>query len=228
MKMALDIAFYTCYFGSDNAWSNQVHAPPSKEHPCYYFTNNNKTLEVAREKGWIAVWEPIPVENDEIRDCQNTKLLRCCPHLFEPLNKHAYLCYLDSKLWVTDLPRILSLASTLTDDKPLVLSRHPTEYTSAWDEFNEAMKQARYISHRGQYETYIETMLRLGFQDLPLRHCCGFRIQKQGPLTQRIGETWYTHIGRCGIEDQISWQFVVQQFPDAVVEIPYKSVWCAL
>lgn len=228
MKMALDIAFYTCYFGPDDCWSNQVHTPPSKNHPCYYFTNNNKTLETAREMGWIAVWEPIPVENDEVRDCQNSKFLRCCPHLIEQLAKHKNLCYLDSKLWVTDLDRILSIANDLTDEMPLCLSRHPGEHTTVWTEFNDAMLQHRYGQHRERYQLYMETMLRLGFQDVPLRHCGGFRIQKNGVLSQRIGETWYAHIGRCGIEDQISWQFVIQQFPDSYMEIPYKSVWSAV
>lgn len=224
----IDLAFYTCYYGPSGSWSNKVYPPPSREHPCYYFTNNRGTFESATIGGWIAVWDTQPIENNETRDCQNTKLLRCCPHLFEPVNKHAYLCYLDSKLWVTDLDLIVSLAKDLTDEKPLVLSRHPGTYTSAWGEFKEAMRQPRYRIHQPRYAQYISTMLRMGFEDLPLRHNCGFRIQKQGPLARQIGETWYAHIGLCGIEDQISWQFVVQQFPGAIHEIPYKSCWGAL
>jgi hypothetical protein len=224
----IDIAFYTCYLGPDACWSNKVHSPPSREHSCYYFTNNLKTFDTAKAAGWIAVLDDHPIENNETHDCQNTKLLRCCPHLFEPLNKHAYLCYLDSKLWVTDLDRILSLTNDMTDEMPLVLSRHPSEYSSVWGEFDEAMRQSRYECHRTRYAHYVESMLRLGFRDVPLRHCCGFRIQKQCDLTRRVGEMWYAHIGLCGIEDQISWQFVVQKFPGAIHEIPYKSCWGAL
>jgi hypothetical protein len=223
----IDLAFYTCYFGPDASCSNRVHPPPSREVPCYYFTNNRQTFDRASAAGWTAVWDTHPIETDEIRNCQHTKLLRCCPHLFEPMNTHTHLCYLDSKLWVTDLDTVLSLANDLTDETPLVLSRHPSDYTSAWGEFHEAMRQPRYAIHQPRYAQYISTMLRMGFQDLPLRHCCGFRIQKQCDLTRRIGECWYAHIGLCGIEDQISWQFVAQQFPGAIREIPYKHCWGA-
>jgi len=170
----------------------------------------------------------LPIEEDDARNCQNTKLLRCCPHLFEPLARHAYLCYLDSKLWITHLDAIVTLADELTDEMPLVLSRHPNAYTSVWGEFNEAMDQPRYACCRERYMRYIQQCLRMGFQDTPLRHCCGFRIQLQCDLARRIGESWYAHIGMCGIEDQISWQFVVQQFPGAIREIPYKECWNAL
>jgi hypothetical protein len=204
-----------------------VHAPPSKDHPCYYFTNNQNTFDTAHAAGWIAVLEPIPIENNEIRDAQNSKFLRCCPHLIEQLARHEYLCYLDSKLWITDLDRVLSIARDLTDEMPLCMSRHPGDHTTVWTEFEGAMLQHRYGVQRDRYKSYMDDMLRMGFQDIPLRHCGGFRIQKRGPLTQRIGENWYAHIGRCGIEDQISWQFVVQQFPGAIVEVPYKSVWSA-
>jgi hypothetical protein len=229
LKM-IDIAFYTCYFGPDRCWSNQVKTPPSKDHPCYYFTNNQKTFDTAKQAGWIAVWEPIPIENDQVRDAQNSKLVRCCPHLFEQLKKHTHLCYLDSKLWITDLDRILSIAKDLTDETPLCMSRHPAadNYTTVWDEYTTAMQQDRYGLHRDRYKLYIETMLKIGFEDIPLKHCSGFRIEKRCPLAQRIGENWYAHIGRCGIECQIAWQFVVQQFPGAITEVPYKSVWNAV
>jgi hypothetical protein len=224
----IDIAFYTCYLGPSDSWSNKVYSPPSSEHPCYYFTNNETTFATATSAGWTAIWMDIPLETDEIRTCQATKLLRCCPHLFEPLVRHTHLCYLDSKLWVTDLESLLAAAGELTPETPLVMSRHPIAYSSVWGEFEEAMKQPRYSRTKETYKRYIEQCLRTGFQDIPLRHCCGFRIQLCCPLARQIGESWYAHIGACGIEDQISWQFVVQQFPGAVCEIPYKTYWNAL
>jgi len=229
LKM-IDIAFYTCYLGPDGTWSNKVHPPPSSNHPCYYFTNNYNTFERAKKAGWAPVWMDVPVEESEIHNIANTKVLRCCPHLFEVLVPHTHLCYLDSKLWITDLDGILSVAKELTDERPLALSLHPfrDRYITVWDEFEEAMLQYRYACQRSRYVTYMNNCLRIGFQNCPLRHACGFRIQKQGELARRIGESWYAHIGLCGIEDQISWQFVVQQFPGSVLEIPYKGVWNAL
>jgi len=225
----IDIAFYTCYLGPDRSWSNQVHDPPSRDLPCYYFTNNLNTFEAAKKKGWKPVWMDVPIDSDEVRNSENTKLLRCCPHLFEQLYKYSHLCYLDSKVWVTDLDTVLTLASELTDETPLVLSLHNSKdrYTTVWGEFNEAMLQERYARHKDRYVKYIKSRLRMGYRNEPLRHLSGFRIQKQCDLMRRIGETWFSHIQLCGIECQISWQFVIQEFPGAVRDIPYKSCWSA-
>jgi hypothetical protein len=224
----IDIAFYSCYLGPDSSWSNQVFPPPSKDHRCYYFTNNVRTAELAKAFGWIVVWDYQPISTDEIQNAYNTKLLRCCPHLFEPLNKHAYLCYIDSKVWITNLNEVLSLANRLTDDMPIVLSGHQWSHTTVWGEFIEAIKQPRYAVHRDRYRRYIDTMLRLGYRDIPLRHSTGFKILKQCALARRIGESWYSHIGLSGIECQISWQFVCQDFPGAILDVPYKTCWNAL
>lgn len=218
-------AVYTCYIGPSRTWSSRVYRAPTMEFPCFYFTNNQAIFNLAKDWGWTPVWLKIPIESDPIRDCQNTKLLRCCPHLYEPLAAYKYLCYLDSKLWITDFQKVLDLRGALTDAMPLVLSRHPRNYASVWGEFEEAILQPRYAADKEQYSDYIKAQLRAGFQDAPLRHCCGFSIRKQGDMMRRIGECWYSHIGRCGIEDQISWQFVAQQFPDAILEIPYKDCW---
>jgi hypothetical protein len=219
---------YTCYIGPDDNWSNLVYPAPTKDYPCFYFTNNRGTLERAEANGWTPVWVDVPIEVEHVRNCWNTKLLRCCPHLYEPLSTFDYLCYLDSKLWITDFSKVLELRHSLTETMPMVLSRHPLPYSSVWGEFDEAMQQTRYNAERDRYSKYIESQLLAGFQDVPLRHCCGFSIRKQCGMMRQIGECWYSHIGRCGIEDQISWQFVVQQFPGAILEIPYKSCWNAI
>lgn len=222
-------AFYTCYLGPDNTWSNMVHKAPSEQYNCYYFTNNTSTYSKAKDNGWIPILLNNPIENNDIKDCQHTKLLRCCPHLFDPLQKYDYLCYLDSKIWISNISKIQDLQKILQDNEQLVivLSRHPFNYKNSWDEFHEAMLQERYKTYEQQYIDYIEHQHRSGYKDIPLRHCCGFSIRKQSDLMKRIGERWYTHICRCGIEDQISWQFVIQDFPNCVYEIPYKDCWDA-
>jgi hypothetical protein len=221
------LAFYTCYTGGDSGCSNQVRNVPSKEHDCYYFTNNPGTYARAKDMGWMPILLDYPVENDQIKDCQATKLLRCCPHLFEPLNRYEYLCYMDSKMETTSLEKIIELQTILHNSSDLVLAitLHPSSFTSVWGEFNEAMGQERYKKHESNYIQYIESQLRAGYKDIPQRHCCGFSVRKQNDIMRRIGERWYSHICRCGIEDQISWQFIIQDFPTAVYEVPYKYCW---
>jgi hypothetical protein len=221
------LAFFTCYLGPDLSWSNIIHSPPSESHDCYYFTNNQNTYANLKDTGWIPVWLDIPIEDSEIKNCLNTKLLRCCPHLFDMLAKYEYLCYLDSKLWITDLDKVMQLQDVLASSETMTMavSMHPRTYSSVWGEFDEAMQQARYKNYEKQYTDYIQHQLQSGYQDVPLRHCCGFSVRKQTEQMRRIGERWYSHIHRCGIEDQISWQFIIQDFPDAVYEVPYKYCW---
>ena len=224
------LAFFTCYLGPDSSWSNVVHKAPSQTHDCYYFTNNLTTYSKLEDAGWIPVWLDIPIEHDEIKDALNTKLLRCCPHLFDTLGKYDYLCYLDSKLWITDIEKVIEIQRVLESDETLTLavSMHPNTYSSVWGGFNEALYQPRYKQYEKQYVDYINTQLQNGYKDIPLRHCCGFSIRKQTECMRQIGERWYSHIHRCGIEDQISWQFIIQDFPTAVYEVPYKHCWGAL
>jgi hypothetical protein len=220
-----DLAFYTCYIGPSHTWSDVVGPLPSQTHPCYYFTNNDATADRAQRGGWTVVRMEVPMEADPHQTCQATKLLRCCPHLYPPLQAYAVLCYLDSKLWVTDLPLLLATKERLTETTPLALTRHPRDYTSVWGEFEEAMLQPRYAAQREQSASYLTEQLARGYKNVPLRHCCGFSLRRQGDLVCRIGERWYSHIARCGIEDQLSWQIVIQDFPDAVLELPYRACW---
>jgi hypothetical protein len=221
------LAFYTCYSGNDYAYSNMVHPAPSKEHDCYYFTNNSTTYSKLKDMGWIPILLDISIENDDIKDCQSTKLLRCCPHLFEPLNNYEYLCYIDSKLQITTVEKIEELQNILAANENLTLAMtmHPRNYASVWGEFDEAMQQHRYNINEKKYSEYIHSQLSSGYKDIPLRHCCGFSLRKQNDIMRRIGERWYSHICKCGIEDQISWQFIIQDFPNTVYEVPYKYCW---
>lgn len=219
------IAFYTCFIGGDMNWANVITELPSTQDDCYYFTNNPSMYSRLEHTGWKRVWLDIPIENDNILDCANTKSLRCRPHLYEVLRPYEYVCWIDSKLRVTDLKKVYEMRDSLVGSKVIAITRHPYTYLDAWGEYNEAIKHAKYASQKDQYHNYIVSKLSEGFENKPLRHSCGFSVRKQCSLFQEIGETWYTHIQECGIEDQISWQFVVQLFPDAIQEFDYQYCW---
>lgn len=172
------------------------------------------------------MWIDIPVEEDDVRDCMNTKRLRCCPHDLEVLRDYEYLCWMDSKLMVTDMQKVYDMMNSLVGTKVIALTRHPISHVDVWGEYNLAIQYPKYAVQKQQYEAYITIQLRNGFDSQkPLRHCCGFSVRKQCDMLNTIGETWYSHIQECGIEDQISWQFVAQQFEDSIQEFDYQYCW---
>ena len=43
--------------------------------------------------------------------------------------------------------------------------------------------------------------------------------------TNEINEFWYNEIKECGIEDQISFQFVQQKYADLFLTLNYQESW---
>ena len=83
-----------------------------------------------------------------------------------------------------------------------------------WDEYNESMKQHRYILQNEKYKKYINKQINNGLSEITEYHyACGFLIRnmKHEKIIE-INKTWYEHIQECGIQDQISFFFVKQLF----------------
>jgi hypothetical protein len=223
------LAFYTCFLGSDSNWANVIPPVPSHTEDCYYFTNNPGTYEQLASTGWIRMWLDIPIENDNVRDSMNYKYLRCCPTKFDILCNYEYLCWMDSKLVVTDVERVYTMMNSLVGTKCIALTRHPIPHVDVWGEYTLALQYPKYALQKDQYAAYITKRLQEGFDEKkPLRQCVGFSVRKQCPMSETIGKTWYSHIQECGIECQISWQFVAQQFESSIEEFEYQYCWTYL
>lgn len=220
------IAFYTCFFGGDSNWANVIADVPSTTEDCYYFTNNPTTYVRLEHSGWKRVWCDIPIRNDNVLDAMNVKHLRCCPHEYDILRDYEYICWIDSKLKVTDIQKVYDMMNSLVGTKVIALTRHPIPHVDVWGEYNLAIQYPKYESQKELYFAYIHKKLQEGFDEKkPLRHCVGFSVRKQCENVEKIGETWYSHIQECGIEDQISWQFVAQHFEDCIQEFGYQYCW---
>lgn len=177
--------------------------------------------------GWKTVWVDIPIHNDSTLDRMNTKELRTCPHRFPILQEYEYLCWFDNKLKV-DSEKINALVTELqTSSNCIVLNKHPYQFSTVWGEYEEANKHAHYAIHKDSYKAYIERKLASGISELlPVHYCGGFHIRKMtDPRAARFGEEWLKDILECGIEDQISLQFVHQRFSDCIVGIEYQACW---
>jgi hypothetical protein len=223
----MDFAYYTCFFGSDSNWTFLIPPLPTSSYPCYFFTNNQRMFQLLDGTGWIKLWMDIPVYNDNVLDCRSTKELRACPHRFEPINRHKYLCWFDCKLKI-DHEKVIDLVRILdTCDKCIVLNKHPHQYPTVWGEFEAAMGVEKYAAEREKARAYIERKIAENGSDmLSIHYCGGFHIRK---LTDQrsidFGESWYTNIQECGIEDQISLQCVHPHYTDAIHGVAWKACW---
>jgi len=158
-----------------------------------------------------------------------TKQLRTCPHRFEQLRTYDYLCWFDSKLQVYE-DKVNELVSKLSEspDKIIVLSKHPysDQFTSVWDEFYLAIQSDKYAIQAQKYASYIRKQIENGFSEkINIHFCGGWNIRKMCKLAEEYGECWFSHIQECGIEDQISLQFVQQKYIDSIIVTEYQETW---
>lgn len=221
------LAYYTCFLGNDSNWAFLIPPLPSETHDCYFLTNNTTMLQRLNTTKWIPIELDIPIENDNISDCRHTKPIRTCPHRIPELQKYQYLCWLDSKLAVEE-EKILFLLKTLEDTgKKIVLSKHVHQFHTVWGEYELALQYAKYYAEKDQYKKYIENKLQSGYSEvLPVHYCGGFTIRDMtDPRVVSFSEEWLENIQECGIEDQISLQFVHPKYADIIYGVDYKWCW---
>ena len=227
--MSTRLAYYTCYFGGDNNYSKMIPPVPSATEDCYYFTNNSEIFERLKSTKFISIFlSEIPVENDPIKDSMNAKELRACPHRFGILTTYKYLCWFDSKLVVFEEEVDATVEILEGSQKLMAFTKHPFSgrFKSVWDEYNLAIQYDRYSDQKEMYRAYIEEQLRNGFsEEISVHFCTGFNIRKNCERVQEIGENWLHHIRQCGIECQISFQFVNQAYSEYILPLEYQAAW---
>jgi hypothetical protein len=220
--MDLNLAFYTCFYGSVNNIAFKIPAVPSTKYKCYYYTNNYKMLETLKYTKWIGIFHDVPTNEDLIKSAMASKYVKACPHEFKELKDYSYLCYLDSKLEINvHLIETIILDYFIHDNYALLLPEHWFIRHDVWNEFNEAMRQPRYKLQAEKYKTYITTQISNGLSRTTRHHCCtGLLIRNmKHPKIKDINSTWYQHIQECGIECQISFFFVKQLFHECVYSL---------
>jgi hypothetical protein len=227
----MNLAFYTCFYGSVNNYAFCVPQVPSTQYPCYYVTNNKTMCEkITQTSAWICIYdEHFEESNDASVSCMMSKRVKVLPHLYSELAAYDYLCFLDSKLEKVSESFVEELIHKyfIQQNYALLLRQHWFIKDSVWDEFHESMKQPRYYKESEQYLKYMERQIvEEGLCDITKQHCaCGFIVRNmRHTVTREINEMWFQHIEECGIQDQISFFFVKQYFEcyiNAFCESPF-------
>jgi hypothetical protein len=147
------------------------------------------------------------------------------PQEYKELKCYTYLCYLDSKLEKingTFIEKYI-IQYFIKQNYALLLREHGFIRENVWNEFNESMKQERYLLQNENYKKYIEKQISNGLNEKTDSHCaCGLLIRNmKHEKINEINETWYKHIQECGIQDQISFFFIKQLFSEYIY--PFKE-----
>ena len=229
IKPTKRLAYYTCYFGGDTNYSKMIPPVPSQTDDCYFFTNNQDIFTLLKSTRFIPIFMSyIRIENDSINDAMNSKILRACPFYFRLLNNYQYLCWFDTKLTVFEDKVQDILAVLEKSPKLMAFTKHSLSDTfkSVWDEYNLAITYERYSKQKDMYKNYIETQLSKGFSEkIEIHFCTGFNIRKNCRKVKEIGEKWLEHICECGIECQISFQFINQLYGQYILPLEYQATW---
>ena len=227
----MKLAFYSCFFGGNSNDRNRIPPRPSTTHDCYFFTNNPTTYSELETTGWKGIYlgDRIPIKDDPTASAMDAKHLKACPYMYKELHPYEATCYIDSSLTITSLNQIIQMTEETFkySNYWMIIARHPfiseSWLPSARSEFNNAMLQPRYAAERDKYEQYIAEQIQSGLLETDDIHfATGFIIRKNCMETRRLGEVWYHHIQKCGIECQISFFFVQQMFKGGIYAIePY-------
>lgn len=217
----MNLAFYTCFFGSNKNPAFVIPEIPSLTYPCYYFTNNQILLDdINKNTKWIGIYQDKPTTDDLIESCMVAKHLKVCPHEYDELKGYDYLCFLDSKLEHVKESFVEEFITKyfIEQNYALLLRKHPFLPNTVWNEFVQCTQQERYVPQITDYVRYINKQKKRGltefFSDDVIPQCaCGFLIRNmKHEKTRMICDIWYKHIQECGINDQISFFFVKQLF----------------
>jgi hypothetical protein len=216
----MNLSFYTCFYGSNNNNSFNVPEIPSIKYDCYYYTNNIDILEKIKNTKWIGVFDNQTTKDDIIESNMIGKKVKALPHKYTELKEYDYACFFDNKLKKLNESFVenLIIKYFIEQNYMLLLREHWFVKNRVWNEFEESMLQSRYIIEKDKYINYINEQVSNGLNDTTEYHAsCGILIRNMRHLKiEDFNETWYNHILKCGIQDQISFFFVKQLFPEYI------------
>lgn len=208
-----EFAVYSTFFGNSNAKTfNKANIDHHFDH--FFISNNPQILEMATNRGWHPIYLDLPVSANRVLSAQQSKIPKALPHLFPALNHYDSLLYVDDKISF-NASKMYRLSQTLIqDNKALMIREHPSLTHNILNELAVAMIQPRYQAQRDQMVAYIDAQIKNGLQ-LRVEHLFWtsaiLRNMRHSDI-HSMNEDWYNAILDCGIECQITFDFVAQKY----------------
>jgi hypothetical protein len=217
----MKVAVYSNFYGADNLVHGNVNfnrVDPAIPH--YFFTNNQVAGHKCVAAGWTVIPALTPASGDPAESNMQCKEEKVRPHLIARLQEYDFLVYRDAKLTGLDfgmLPRIIEKMKAGGYCAAL-----PVHGRGVVDEVVESMFQKRYLLERQRIVNYVNEELRAGWAPVNPVHfgCCTSVRNQRHPDTEAMNNLWRAHIDRCGVQDQISFHFIAQQYK--IMAIPQE------
>jgi hypothetical protein len=206
-------AVYSVYFG-ETATKTIRNNKINTKYKHYFISNNRDILNTAQSNGWQPIFVNLPISKNRLVSAQQAKVVKAMPHLLPILNRFEFLFYIDDKVDF-NVEKIFAFVSSLTvNNNSLIIRNHPSKANNILNEFAEAMIQPRYQAQRDQTISYITNKLKSGYslRTEDLYWTSAILRNMTHPDTRKINEDWYSNILECGIECQISFNFIAQDY----------------
>lgn len=206
------IAVYSTYcgtFGNKTFNTKQV----SIKYPHYFVSNNIEILNIVAASGWIPIHLNSEVSDNAIVSAHQAKFAKAAPNFIPQLSKYQYILYVDDKIDfdAERLPEFIELLDK--SDSALSIRAHPFLSGNILLEYGKAMQQSRYREQTGKIVSYITNKLKSGYQlESQMYWTSAILRNNHHRDTLQINQTWWKDIQHCGIECQISFDFIAQQF----------------
>ena len=215
-----DLAFYTCFYGSNKNNAFLIPDLPTLKYKCYYYTNNKDIFNQLKGTKWIGVYHDIQTNDDLIESAMASKHIKAMPHEYKELQNYSYLCYFDSKVNGLSEKYIETYINKyfIEQNNALIVREHRYIQNNVWEEYNECIKQHRYMLESDKYKKYIQTQINNGLSEKTKNHCMTgvlIRNMKHEKINE-LGSLWYKNIQECGIQCQISFFFTKQMYNDCI------------
>lgn len=210
--MINNTAVYSTYFGSNKNITFNTH-PVDTKYPHYFISNNLYLLNKSLQSGWVPLYHNLPISEDSIISASQAKVPKTLPHLYNELRNYKYLLYKDDKVGI-DYSVIDTYTDIISTKKySMGLNKHPWLSENILLEFLESQGQERYAKQKYQIIDYIDEQVRSGLRLKSQMFQTGIIYRDmEHPDTIKIGTEWLNHIKKCGIECQISFDFVAQKY----------------
>lgn len=209
---------YSTYCGDKSGLS--LSADVSRiDTPFYFISNNENALKKSEKLGWIPIYLNIPVSSDILVSSAQAKIAKVLTNEFDDIWGYKKSFYLDDKL--NNIPtKTKNIYNRFKSREDIAFSLHsPKNHAgNILFKFSSAMQQKRYFRQRLKTQNFIMRMLDSG---LSLRcehmYATGYIFRNHShPETKDINIEWYKAINECGIECQISFDFIAQKYKDII------------
>ena len=216
-----DFGVYSTFFGDSNAKTfNKTEVNQKFDH--FFISNNKQILNMATDRGWHPIYLDLAISNNRVLSAQQSKIPKALPHFFPALKNYDSLFYIDDKVSFNATKMYHQSQILIQKKQALMMREHPSLKHNILNELSVAMIQPRYQSQREQTVAYITDQIKQG-RDLNVKSLywtSAILRNMTHPDTIRIGESWYEAILSCGIECQISFDFVAQDYKSILLMPP--------